>query len=786
MEMYSAKMAQIEKEIAKLPEVDDNELIKKRDNEQNILDELVEKCGKAEEFAEIEKDFEKKLSELKINKEKFEQLSKRHESNWDALYGDAEKPLPPWTNCVSQISEEIRSRLNFVENQLKNAQLSAQESKTNVKHLMDEEQKLNAKILVLEEQIFEESACEPEEISKRLKEVRIQLKKARKKLEPINAKIVLYDSWIEEVNEKSCCPLCERKFPSKSETSSFSQKLHDVSISFPNEQENLEKLVLKSEEQEAKLAKADVLGCELKKMRVDLKDVENKLEIAKNKLEASEDIVKEKLEGQKELSKNMEYVTALQKDVGIMDSLFETIQHLEKELSKLKRSLTSRSDNESYAELKKKCVQQETVVRDFARQVDEIQKAANHKNSLRAELNKIREQRVSLGESSAQAAHISDTIKQKNIELSECEEDISRYRREYPIAKSKLEAVTMERTQINDELRQEETKMMTEMNELKRKHQTMMQLNERLEMLTTTANELTLKRDYLRNINQQIEDFNNRKIQLELKVSNIDGSQSKLRTLQDQLTRLLIEKKMTELEDELDTLRRLGANRQTLKEATHSLRKINQDLDLIGKEFTRISAVLGENDLRLTESSKKLMTLDIVNAENNYRNVVLEQKIIEETIKDLEKYRKCFDDSLLKFHQEKMTAINEIIDELWRRVYNSTDIETIRIRSNTNESSAKNRAYDYTVLMVQEGGKEIDMRGRCSAGQKMLASLIIRIALAEVFGGLCSMIALDEPTTNLDDGKVEGMADVLVELIEARQAVDENGQIRGRQMQVRI
>jgi len=51
-------------------------------------------------------------------------------------------------------------------------------------------------------------------------------------------------------------------------------------------------------------------------------------------------------------------------------------------------------------------------------------------------------------------------------------------------------------------------------------------------------------------------------------------------------------------------------------------------------------------------------------------------------------------------------------------------------------------------------GVDIDMRDRCSAGQKMLASILIRIALADVFAGNCPILALDEPTTNLDADKV--------------------------------
>lgn len=39
---------------------------------------------------------------------------------------------------------------------------------------------------------------------------------------------------------------------------------------------------------------------------------------------------------------------------------------------------------------------------------------------------------------------------------------------------------------------------------------------------------------------------------------------------------------------------------------------------------------------------------------------------------------------------------------------------------------------------------ELDMRGRCSAGQKVLASIIIRLGLAESFSQDCGILALDE------------------------------------------
>ena len=47
----------------------------------------------------------------------------------------------------------------------------------------------------------------------------------------------------------------------------------------------------------------------------------------------------------------------------------------------------------------------------------------------------------------------------------------------------------------------------------------------------------------------------------------------------------------------------------------------------------------------------------------------------------------------------------------------------------------------------------------------MLASIIIRLALAETFSYDCGVLALDEPTTNLDNDNKEGLAVALAELV---------------------
>ncbi len=71
----------------------------------------------------------------------------------------------------------------------------------------------------------------------------------------------------------------------------------------------------------------------------------------------------------------------------------------------------------------------------------------------------------------------------------------------------------------------------------------------------------------------------------------------------------------------------------------------------------------------------------------------------------------------------------------------------------------------FAQVVMTKDNVEMDMRGRCSAGQKMLASIIIRLALADSFGQNCGILALDEPTNALDTENIDALAASLVEYV---------------------
>ena len=85
-----------------------------------------------------------------------------------------------------------------------------------------------------------------------------------------------------------------------------------------------------------------------------------------------------------------------------------------------------------------------------------------------------------------------------------------------------------------------------------------------------------------------------------------------------------------------------------------------------------------------------------------------------------------FSQALLEFHSRKIAEINKIIRDLWSLTYKGEDITSIQLVSGQEAGSKAAKSYNYRVVM-SKGSTQMDMRGRCSAGQRVLASIVIRL-----------------------------------------------------------
>lgn len=245
----------------------------------------------------------------------------------------------------------------------------------------------------------------------------------------------------------------------------------------------------------------------------------------------------------------------------------------------------------------------------------------------------------------------------------------------------------------------------------------------------------------------------------------IANSDRRRKNINDNLTYKKNLKVLAKLKEEIEELES--------RNATTDYDRLEREAKRYELEYTRVlaerSSAMGSMKTKDEELRRLLdeWDLDYKDADRKYRESHIKVETTKAAIEDLSKFVAALDKAIMEYHKRKMEDINRIAGELWQSTYQGTDIDTILIRSDA-ENSRGNRSYNYRVCMVKQE-TEMDMRGRCSAGQKVLASIIIRLALAESFGVNCGLIALDEPTTNLDRDNIRSLAASLHAIIRARQ-----------------
>ncbi|RZC68646.1 hypothetical protein C5167_031923 [Papaver somniferum] len=258
------------------------------------------------------------------------------------------------------------------------------------------------------------------------------------------------------------------------------------------------------------------------------------------------------------------------------------------------------------------------------------------------------------------------------------------------------------------------------------------------------------------------------------KSKELKGSQGQLkRNIDDNLNYRKTKAEVDELEKEIESLEdsilRIGG----VSTFEAELKKHKQEKERLRSELDRSHGTLSVYQSNISKNKLDLKQAQYSDIDKRYFNQLIQLKTTEMANKDLDRYYNALDKALMRFHSMKMEEINKIIRELWQQTYRGQDIDYISIHSDS--EGAGTRSYSYRVLM-QTGDAELEMRGRCSAGQKVLASLIIRLALAETFCLNCGILALDEPTTNLDGPNAESLAAALLRIMEDRKG-QENFQL---------
>ncbi|CAF4749577.1 unnamed protein product, partial [Rotaria sp. Silwood2] len=421
---------------------------------------------------------------------------------------------------------------------------------------------------------------------------------------------------------------------------------------------------------------------------------------------------------------------------------------------------------------------------DVQNQFDLLDKELQRKHKeLRSQQDLVQELRESLTELKNEKLKLSSDI-QKKERLDEQLQKLTNY---IQTLKDEIETDKISLEPINTDIDMK----------IKEKNRLKIEKEKTLSTLTESINVLEQKLNELKALTTTINNFEDRTSKLleELR-SSFDQLNIQEKQLQSELSTCITT--IAQYKDDLARTdiryRQLNDNRQLiqsqieleqkqndlieLEEKTHGLKldslireekQLRSTQETLFKEKHTASARLATLEQQLIELGQELEQEHLKNAHERYLKHFIQQTVEEIASQDLERFYKVLDQTMMTYHTQKMKQLNKIIRDLWRTTYRGSDIDAIEIRSDADEENASKtrRTYNYRVVMLKSGSV-MDMRNRCSAGQKVLASLIIRLALAEAFCLNCGILALDEPTTNLDFENIDGLAQALIEIVKSR------------------
>lgn len=193
-----------------------------------------------------------------------------------------------------------------------------------------------------------------------------------------------------------------------------------------------------------------------------------------------------------------------------------------------------------------------------------------------------------------------------------------------------------------------------------------------------------------------------------------------------------------QINDKLSELRAVAGD-----DLADDLKSVNTRLVQLRERRSELRGRVQAQSKQSDDLINQLTSSRLRHIDQRFKTKLIDVKTHQLAMADLDTYARALDKALMHFHSIKMKEINETLKDYWRSVYKGADIDEIYIVSD-GAIVGKKRNYNYRVVMKQ-GDTELDMRGRCSAGQKVLASLLIRLALADTFCSQCAVLALDEP-----------------------------------------
>ena len=725
--------------------------------------------------------------DLQTKQEKIKKLMNKRQNEFLQLFEsvpDTKRVKVLWKNS----EESTTKKLEEIKNErakLEAEKSSKKKAKIELKRSLDQK---NSKKQVLESKISEVLGP-TDDLDEELEKVKESLEMNRKELSVKEAGKFTYREMIDKMKKMDCaaCPTCNRAFNKKDEAKELIEDLEDEIMRIPAKVKNLELNVKKFQAKLEQLQRIRPEAHELKNLVKDIEENTKKLSTLESEMKTLESRLEDGEEDWSITEVTASLIKTVSDDVQIIDSLTKELSSLSEKKEELDLAVVGGKGRDV-----KEVRQEEEMIQEkikvARKNLDQCQETVSNQTSLINELesmkNKLTEKKLDIEGQQQQRSNMMDKkeemevkVTRANDALRKCDQDLEPIREELEEAEERKRKCVKEAAGEIQKLQLKERKIERFKDNLIKLEKSIQQYKdegkaEELTQLKQTKNNLETE---IQTVKDEKKDFDEKISKLKIDISN---QESRRRMYDDNI------KLRKYVENESKYQRIMDKYEKQLKESNWET--VAKKKDELVKQYSLLTAEKNAKEGQIAEVTKSIREKErelndpkLKNAAKMFKEMKIKAGLRKKVSEDLDKYYRALDFAIMKFHKEKMKVVNKIIRELWKATYRGNDIDYIEIKANEDGEQSKGadmkKTYNYRVVMVKNM-TELDMRGRCSAGQKVLSSLIIRLALAETFSSNCGIIALDEPTTNLDRENIESLAEALGEIVEKR-AVQSNFQL---------
>ncbi|TPX09516.1 uncharacterized protein E0L32_009259 [Thyridium curvatum] len=739
--------------------------------------ELVECTRLASERAQL--DLRKK--ELTERRRNFDTLKNTWDSKLTSLIGGSWKPElleDEFNNVVKQRNTTVsaaRKQVEATQQELRQVEYKLSSIRDKQQKSLAESTKCQATVLNVLKTAKDSDDAVIEDYQEEIENFEGDILSLEKDITLFDHLKEFYSKSQTTLNKYNKCSLCERQFVDQPRERS--RLLEKIAKSL--NAEHKKEIEKDKDEREATLGQLRAVRSQYdtyKRLESELPALRNELKAAEAQREGLVRVLEDNDAAYKEADEQRQDVESLSKTVMNIAQTFREIQEAEKQIDRLASQQQSGAPSrsaEEINELQATCAEQIRAAKgkvakltsDKQRMRDSVNSLELEKSELTNKIGHIIRQSERRNDLLGQIQSLKDENTNQRELIQQADRDMEALEPEIAKARS-IREDTLQRG------RGKEQKLVTERDSIAHTVSELNMIEAEIQdyidrggpaALAANARAIQALEQTIANLEKEISELATLVNKLK---SDLDNSDRKKKTISDNLTYRKNMRILETLKREIEELE----SRHAVEDYEH----LKAEVDALEKQHNVMHANRGAVMAKMRSKDEELGRVleeweqEYKDASAKYREAHIRVETTKAAIEDLGRYSSALDKAIMQYHSLKMEEVNRIAGELWQATYQGTDIDTILIRSESETATGK-RNYNYRLCMVKQD-TEMDMRGRCSAGQKVLASIIIRLALAESFGVNCGLIALDEPTTNLDSDNIRSLAVSLHAIIKARQA----------------